>query len=65
MERRLASHPVAAALTAYLGLSVLLTWPLLPSAGSQVPRGDLDLWQNYWNAWWWARSIQSLPTTPP
>jgi hypothetical protein len=42
---------------AYLGLSIALTWPLVPSLGSRVPMGDHDLWQNYWNAWWWERAL--------
>ncbi len=42
----------------YLLLSVALTWPLAAEIGSRVPKGDFDLWQNYWNAWWWDHAVR-------
>jgi hypothetical protein len=34
-----------------------LTWPLALDLGRAVPLGNNDLWQNYWNFWWWKTAL--------
>lgn len=51
LERMLDRPIVACGL--FLTLAVMLTWPLAVRLGSAVPAGVGDLWQNYWNFWWW------------
>jgi len=58
VRRFASSHPAAASFLGYFLLSVVLTWPLAVRIGCELPLGDNDLWQNYWNAWWWQRSIE-------
>ena len=46
----------------YLLLAVCLTWPLVTSIASPaetatVPAGAHDVWQNYWNFWWWKTAL--------
>ncbi len=37
----------------YLALTLLMTFPLAVSWRSALPAGSGDIWQNYWNFWWW------------
>ena len=46
---------VAAA--AYLFATLLMTFPLALSWRTALPAGDGDLWQNYWNLWWWKQCL--------
>jgi len=46
-----------AALGLYALLAVVLTWPLAAHLTDRLPAGDNDLWQNYWNFWWWRTAI--------
>ena len=46
----LARHGSALAL--YLGLALLMTWPLPLQATTAVPGNGFDTWQNMWNMWW-------------
>lgn len=41
----------------YAALAVLLTWPLVIHLTDHVPGGNHDLWQNYWNFWWWKTAL--------
>jgi hypothetical protein len=45
------------AFSLYLLLAGVMTWPLLGRLPSQVPMGVNDLWQSYWNLWWWKLSL--------
>ncbi len=58
MKRVLERHPLLFAWVGFGVLTVVLTWPLAADLGRRVPEGDKDLWQNYWNAWWWARAAR-------
>ncbi|WP_174714055.1 hypothetical protein [Candidatus Viridilinea mediisalina] len=40
------------ALTLYLALALLMTWPTLLHLTSAVPGNGFDTWQNMWNMWW-------------
>ncbi len=41
----------------YLGLTLLMTFPLVLSFRNALPAGSGDLWQNYWNFWWWKQCL--------
>lgn len=45
------------ALLLYLGLTLLMTFPLALSWRSALPAGSGDIWQNYWNFWWWKQCL--------
>jgi hypothetical protein len=45
------------ALLLYAALALLLTWPLVIHLTDHVPGGNNDLWQNYWNFWWWKTAL--------
>jgi len=45
------------ALLLYAALALLLTWPLVMHLTDHVPGGNNDLWQNYWNFWWWTTAL--------
>ena len=51
LERMLDRTGVAC--ISFLVIAVLLSWPLAIRLGSAVPAGVGDLWQSYWNLWWW------------
>lgn len=61
-ERRLRSHLICLGL--YLLLAVAMTWPLASQLSSRVPAGDDDLWQNYWNFWWWEQALLERHQSP-
>ena len=48
----------------YLLLAVALTWPLAAHPATRVPAGDDDLWQNYWNFWWWKEALLERRQSP-
>lgn len=48
----------------YFGLTVLFTWPLAAHLGDGLPAGDSDLWQNYWNYWWWETALLERGQSP-
>jgi hypothetical protein len=48
----------------YLLLALAMTFPLVLHFGSSVPGGAADLWSNYWNFWWWKKSLLELHRHP-
>jgi hypothetical protein len=50
-------------IVAYLGLTVLVTWPLALNMATAIPGGG-DSWQFYWNLWWTERALVDLQTSP-
>lgn len=48
----------------YLALTLVMTFPLVLHFASAVPHGAVDLWQNYWNFWWWEKSLLDLHQHP-
>ena len=60
-RRALVVHGGAGA--AYLGLTMLVTWPLVLNFATAVPGGG-DSWQFYWNLWWIERALVELQTSP-
>jgi len=62
LESRLASLWFVSA--AYLVLTIVMTWPLAMNFRSSLPKGAVDLWQNYWNFWWWKTALFELHTSP-
>ncbi|MGQ9926536.1 MAG: hypothetical protein ACUVS4_06650 [Chloroflexaceae bacterium] len=49
---REAMAPHGSALALYLGLALLMTWPLPLQMTTAVPGNGFDTWQNMWNMWW-------------
>ena len=45
------------AAVAYLFATLLMTFPLALYWRSALPAGDGDIWQNYWNLWWWKQCL--------
>lgn len=45
-------------------LSTLLTLPLALRFTEALPAGSGDVWQNYWNLWWWKKAIFDLGVHP-
>lgn len=41
----------------YLALTVLMTFPLAWHWRGSIPAGAGDIWQNYWNFWWWKQCL--------
>ena len=41
----------------YVGLTVLMTFPLAWQWRDGLPGGSGDIWQNYWNLWWWKQCL--------
>ena len=58
VSRLLRSRGAVAGL--YLLLTICMTFPLVLHMGSSVPAGAGDIWQNYWNFWWWERCLLDL-----
>lgn len=52
------------ALGLYLGLTLLLTWPLAKDLGSAIPGDSFDGWQNLWNLWWVRLALLEQHTHP-
>ena len=51
LDRRLA------VLCTYVALTLVMTFPLALSWRSSLPAGSGDIWQNYWNFWWWKQCL--------
>lgn len=49
---------------AYAVLAVALTWPLTAYLTTHVPMGHNDLWQTYWNFWWWKTALVERGQSP-
>ncbi len=45
------------ALLGYLGLTLILTYPLVEDFGRAIPGDGFDGWQNVWNIWWVKQSL--------
>ena len=45
------------AAAAYVLTTLLMTFPLALSWRTALPAGDGDIWQNYWNLWWWKQCL--------
>ncbi len=41
----------------FVVLAILMTLPLALRWSSTLPGGSGDLWQNYWNFWWWKQCL--------
>lgn len=52
------------ALWFYLAAALGMTFPLVLSFGSALPAGSGDVWQNYWNFWWWKTALVELGQSP-
>jgi len=48
----------------YLCSALAMTFPLVMHFGSALPAGSGDIWQNYWNFWWWKTSLVELQQSP-
>lgn len=44
-------------LALYLGLTVVMTFPLALHFGTALPGDGRDGWQNYWNFWWTRQAL--------
>lgn len=62
LERLLNRPRIVAGL--YLLFAVLMTWPLAADFTGSVAGGAGDLWQNYWNFWWWKTALLDLGQHP-
>ncbi len=62
LSRLLESRGAVAGL--YLVLTICMTFPLVLHMGSSVPAGSGDIWQNYWNFWWWEKCLLELQQSP-
>ncbi len=51
-------------LALFAGLAIAMTWPLLLRIGTHVPAGTHDIWQNYWNLWWWKTALCERHQSP-
>ena len=62
LQRLLANKGFAAGLFACL--AVVMTLPLALHFTSAIPFGAADIFQNYWNFWWWEKSLLQLGEHP-
>jgi hypothetical protein len=53
-----------AVLWLFLALTVAMTWPLVIEFTSSLPAGSGDVRQNFWNFWWWKKSLLGLQQHP-
>jgi hypothetical protein len=60
---RLYRHHFLAVL-GYLGLAVVLTYPLIREFSQAIPGDGFDGWQNVWNIWWVKRALLEEQTHP-
>ncbi len=56
LASRLLDYP-RRVLLVYFGLTLLMTFPLAWYWRSGLPGGSGDIWQNYWNLWWWKQCL--------
>lgn len=61
--KRFRNHTVLV-LTAYLLLTIVMTWPAVRHLRSAIPGDGFDGWQNYWNLWWVKQALLTLKTNP-
>ena len=63
---RLAGHLASLwkVVAAYLLLALLMTFPLVLDLTGSLPAGAGDIWQNYWNFWWWKTALLDLGHHP-
>jgi len=52
------------ALTSYLALTLIMTFPLVTEFTTAIPGDGFDGWQNYWNLWWVKKALLDLGTNP-
>ncbi|HMQ56145.1 MAG TPA: hypothetical protein PKD98_28950, partial [Anaerolineae bacterium] len=52
------------ALSTYLALTVLMTWPSALHLTEAIPGDGFDGWQNYWNLWWVKQALLVEGTNP-
>ncbi|MBN1421853.1 MAG: hypothetical protein JXP34_23970 [Planctomycetes bacterium] len=45
-------------------LTIAMTWPLPARLATHVPLGAFDLWQNYWDFWWWEEALVERGVSP-
>ena len=62
LERHLQSRWKVSA--AFLLLALLMTFPLALDFTGSLPAGAGDIWQNYWNLWWWKTALLDLGRSP-
>ena len=43
----------------YLGLTLIMTWPLLTHLGSQIAGAGTDVWIHQWTFWWIKEALQN------
>ena len=48
----------------YAALTLLFTWPLVWRLGDALPLGGNDVFQNYWNFWWWRHALLGGAESP-
>jgi hypothetical protein len=48
----------------YFLLSIVMTYPMVVRFVDSVPAGSTDVWQNYWNFWWWKKCLFELGRSP-
>ncbi len=48
----------------YLAAALCMTFPLVLQMRSALPAGSGDVWQNYWNFWWWKTALIDLQQSP-
>ena len=48
----------------YLAAALGMTFPLVLHFRSALPAGSGDVWQNYWNFWWWKTALIELHQSP-
>jgi hypothetical protein len=56
------SHVVA--LSGYVLLALVMTYPLVLHLGTTIPGDGFDGWQNYWNLWWVKTALLDLHQSP-
>jgi len=52
------------ALTLYLAVTVIFTWPLALNLTTAIPGDSFDGWQNYWNQWWIKQALIDRIVSP-
>lgn len=62
LSRLLAKRSIAAAIFALLAVG--MTFPLAWNFATAIPFGAADIFQNYWNFWWWEKSLRELGQHP-
>jgi hypothetical protein len=66
-ERRVtfkSARPHVLALSGFLLLTLLMTYPLVLNLTTAIPGDGFDGWQNYWNLWWVKTAVLDLHQSP-